>query len=179
MRYLLDKVTARRILEGMLKLVENKCITAAETSALYFYRKSIFNGIELYILPQTNKVLYRLAHLSRYTEIIHRFNTETQVLYPAQYYKRWKRRMQEYGFTNEDSEVLAIATFGTTQNKDILGMHGVVTFDRPMINQWKTKHVVIKQRLFDMQRNLISPYCAVALPIVELPDFFANLIIGN
>ena len=50
MRYLLDKVTARRILEGMLKLVENKNTTDVETSALYFYRKSIINGVELYIL---------------------------------------------------------------------------------------------------------------------------------
>ena len=57
MRYLLDKVTARHILEGMLKLVENTKIAAAETSALYFYRKSIINGIELYIHPQTNKIL--------------------------------------------------------------------------------------------------------------------------
>lgn len=58
MRYLLDKVTARHILEGMLKLVENKSISAAETSALYFYRKSKINEIELYILPHTKNILW-------------------------------------------------------------------------------------------------------------------------
>ena len=179
MRYLLDKVTARHILEGMLKLVENTKITAAETSALYFYRKSIINGIELYIHPQTNKILNRIEHLSRYTEIIRHFKADIHVLYPAQYFKRWKRRLQEYGFTIEDSEVLALATFGTTQDRDILGMHGVATFDKPMINQWKKRQTVIQQRLLNMQRNLSSPYCRVSLPIVESPDFIVNLIVRN
>lgn len=179
MRYLLDKVTSRHTLEGLLKLIENQSITDAETSALYFFRKSVINGSELYILPHTKKILDRLEPLSRYTEIIRRFNRDTQVLYPAQYFKRLKRRIQEYGFTNEDSEVLALATFGTTQNKDILGVHGIVTFDRPMINQWKTQHAVIQKRLFNMQRNLSSPYCKVSLPIVEHPEFIANLIVRN
>ena len=36
MRCLLDKVTARHIMEGMLKLVEGRSTTSAELFALYF-----------------------------------------------------------------------------------------------------------------------------------------------
>ena len=47
-------------------------------------------------------------------------------------FKRWTRRLKEYGFTKEDAEVLALATFGTTLNGDILGMHILATSDQPM-----------------------------------------------
>ena len=139
MRCLLDKVTARHIMEGMLKLAEGRKVTDAELFALYFYRRAYFGRIELFILPHTHKLLKRLEHLSRYAILIHRFMAATQVSHPAQYFKRWARRLQEYGFTKEDSEVLALGTFGTGPNKDFLGMHAVATFDKP-VNNPKLKH---------------------------------------
>ena len=53
MRCLLDKVTARHIMEGMLKLAEGRKVTDAELFALYFYRKTIFSGIDLFIIFTT------------------------------------------------------------------------------------------------------------------------------
>lgn len=134
MRCLLDKVTARHIMEGMLKLVEGRSVTFTDTElfALHFYQRAHSNNITLFILPQTYNLLKRLNHLSRYVVIIRHFLAATQVSYPARYFKRWKRRLQEYGFTKEDAEVLALATFGTTPNGDILGMHIVATSDQPM-----------------------------------------------
>ena len=170
MRCLLDKVTARHIMEGMLKLVEGRSTTSAELFALYFYRRASSRNITLFILPQTYNLLKRLNHLSRYVVIIRRFLAATQVSYPARYFKRWARRLQEYGFTKEDAEVLALATFGTTPNGDILGMHTVVTSDQPMINQWRAYHGEIQERLSNMQRNLEDPYCHVSLPTVERPE---------
>ena len=73
MRCLLDKVTARRIMEGMLKLVEGREVTSTELFALYFYRRSPSNGIALFILPQTHNLLKRLEHLSRYVVLIRSF----------------------------------------------------------------------------------------------------------
>ena len=170
MRCLLDKVTARHIMEGMLKLVEGRSTTSAELYALYFYQRASSRNITLFILPQTYNLLKRLNHLSRYIVIIHRFLAATQVSYPARYFKRWARRLQEYGFTKEDAEVLALATFGTTPNGDILGMHMVVTSDQPMINQWKARHGEIQKRLSNMQRNFEDPYSQVSLPTVERPE---------
>ena len=170
MRCLLDKVTARHIMEGMLKLVEGRTVTSTELFALYFYQRACSGGITLFILPQTHNLLKRLEHLSRYLVIIQRFLEATQVLYPAQYFKRWARRLREYGFTKEDAEVLALATFGTTPNRDILGMHVVATSDQPMINQWKANHGELQKRLSNMQRNLEVPYCHVSLPTVERPE---------
>ena len=170
MRCLLDKVTARHIMEGMLKLVEERSVTVAESLALDFYRRTNFNNITLFILPQTYNLLNRLNHLSRYAVIIRHFLAATQVSYPARYFKRWTRQLKEYGFTKEDAEVLALATFGTTSNGDILGMHILATSDQPMINQWRTCHRDIQKRLLHMQQNLEAPYCHVSLPTVERPE---------
>ena len=175
MRCPLDKVTARHIMEGMLKLGEGRSMTSADIFALYFYQRAHSNNITLFILPQTYNLLKRLNHLSRYVVIIRRFLAATQVSYPARYFKRWARRLQEYGFTKEDAEVLALATFGTTSSGDILGIHMVATSDQPMINQWRAYHGKIQKRLSNMQRNLEVPYCHVSLPIVERPELIRTL----
>ena len=171
MRCLLDKVTARHIMEGMLKLIKGRRVTSTELFALYFYQRASPGDITLFILPQTHNLLKRLEHLPRYVVLIRRFLAATQVCHPARYFKRWTRRLREYGFTKEDAEVLALSTFGTTANGDVLGMHVVATFDQPMINQWSAQREEIQRRLSDMQRNLETPYCHVFLPTVERPEF--------
>jgi hypothetical protein len=173
MRCLLDKVTARHIMEGMLRLVEGRTVTPAELFALYFYRRARPRGIELFITPQTERLLKRLEHLPRYAGLIRRFLGTTKVSLPARYFKRWARRLREYGFTSEDADVLALATFGTTQDVDVLGMHVVATFDQPMINQWDAQQAEIQQQLTNMRRNLRGPYRHVSLPTVERPERIA------
>lgn len=170
MRCLLDKVTARHIMEGLLKLVEGRTVTSAELLALYFYQRARSNEITLFILPQTHNLLKRSEHLQRYVTIIRHFLGATQVVQPARYFKRWARRLREYGFTKEDAEVLALATFGTTLNRDVLGMHVIATFDQPMINQWEAHQIAIRERLSNMQRNLAVPYNNASLPTVEHPE---------
>ena len=181
MRCLLDKVTARHIMEGMLKLVEGRTVTSAELFALYFYRRARPGGIELFILPQTENLLRRLEQFPRYAVLIRRFLGTMKVFRPARYFKslakrdpdlsgRWARRLREYGFTKEDAEVLALATFGTTEDVDVLGMHVVATFDQPMMNQWSAQQAEIQKRLSNMRRNLRGPYRHVSLPTVERPE---------
>lgn len=50
MRCLLDKVTARHIMEGLLKLVEGRTVTSVALLALYFYQRARSNEITLFIL---------------------------------------------------------------------------------------------------------------------------------
>ena len=175
MRCLLDKVTARHMMEGMLKLVAGRTVTSTELFALYFYQHTRSSGTTLFILPQTHNFLKRLEHLSRYVLLIHHFLAVAQVAQPARYFKRWARRLREYGFTKEDAEVLALATFGTTSSGDILGMHVVATFDQPMINRWTAQRTEIQRRLLNMQRHLEPPYCHVSLPTVERPELIRIL----
>ncbi|MFH1908935.1 MAG: hypothetical protein ABIL11_16400 [Chloroflexota bacterium] len=86
MRCLLDKVVARRTVEGLLRLAEG-------------------NSLE--------------------------------VAFPTRYFTRWSRRLQEFGFTPEDARVLALASFGSNQDGNILGMHWVATYDQPSMSLWR------------------------------------------
>ena len=175
MRCLLDKVTARHIMQGLLKLTEGRDPTDAELFALDLYSRASAQSISLFILPQTEKVLQRLARLPHFAALIRSFLARTQVVQPTRYFKRWARRLRDYGLTKEDAEVLALATFGTNQYADILGMHVVVTFDQPMIHQWTAQQEAIQKRLSSMQHNLTVPYSHAPLPKVQCPEDILGL----
>lgn len=175
MRCLLDKVTARHIMGGLVKLSEGRSTTDAESFALDLYNRAAPSGIALFILPQTEQVLRYLERLPHYAPLILLFRSQTQVTYPTRYFKRWARRLRDYGFTREDTGVLAIATFGTTSAADMLGMHVIATFDQPMINQWEARQTAIATRLGDMLRNLREPYCHAPKPLVQRPEDILGL----
>ena len=121
-------------------------------------------------MPATERVLQRLSGRSRYDAIIQLFLQGVEVVFPTRYFKRWARRLQEYGFSSEDAGVLAVATFGTDREGTILGMHAVVTFDQPLINQWTVQHTTIQTHLSAMRRDLPMPYSQAGLPLVLRPE---------
>lgn len=169
-RCLLDKVTTRRVMEGLLKLGEGRELSEEELFALDLFQRAKVQGIQLFVVPQTENVLRRLEALPRYSAVIHLFRSRTKVTVPARYFKRWARRLREHGFTREDAAVLALATFGTTSDANVLGMHFVATFDLSMINQWSMQNTAIHARLAAMQRDLPIPYRYAPLPQVLRPE---------
>jgi hypothetical protein len=169
MRCLLDKVTARRILEGLLKLAEARELTDDEIFALDFFERAAHEGLRLFIVPPTHKVLRQLHDLPRYAALIEIFLTRVELASPTRYFKRWARRVQDYGFTPEDANVLALATFCTGQEGDFLGVHTVVTFDQPMMHHWELQRSAIQEHLTTMRKDLPEPYRSAALPHVLHP----------
>jgi hypothetical protein len=167
-RCLLDKVTARRMTEGLLGLAEGRELSEEELLALDLYERASAQGIQLFIVPPSESVLRRLASLPRYSAVVQLFLNRTEAALPARYFKRWARRLRDY-FTREDAAVLALATFGTSKDTDVLGMHFVVTFDQPLINQWSLQQNRIGKRLDAMRRDLRAPYDRVTLPQVLHP----------
>jgi len=170
MRCLLDKVTARYIVQGLLKLAENRSLTREEISALDLFSLAHLSEIQFFIVPQTVSVLERLVQLPHYTRIIQLFLGRVEVIIPARYFKRWTRRLRDYGFTKEDAAVLALATFGTNKASNILGTDIIATFDQPMINQWSVQHSAIVGRLKAMQNDISVPYSQAKLPQVLHPE---------
>jgi hypothetical protein len=57
MRFLLDKVTARRILEGLLKLAEARDLTAEEIVALDLYERAGSDGLRQFMVPSTGSTV--------------------------------------------------------------------------------------------------------------------------
>ncbi len=167
MRCLLDKVTARYAVQGLLKLAEGRDLTGEELFTLDLFSHS--QTLRLFIVPPTANVLHSLAQMVQYSAIIHLFLDRVEIALPTRYFKRWARRLRDYSFTREDAAVLALSIFGTDENATILGMHFVVTFDQAMINNWSVQQAAIQQRLTAMQSDIPAPYCHVSLPQVLCP----------
>jgi hypothetical protein len=170
-RCLLDKVTARRIIEGSLKLAEKRSLSDDELFALDFYYRANAQAIGLFVVPPTAQILRRLEDWPRYEAIIRPFLAGTQAALPTRYFKRWTRRLRDFGFTPEDAAVLALATFGTNEGGTILGMDSIATFDRPMIQNWAVQYPSIRERLTAMQQDLPHPFRDASLPQVQRPEY--------
>lgn len=170
MRCLLDKVTARYIVQGLLKLAEGRSPTRAEISALDLFSLAYPPAMQFFIVPQTVSVLERLIRLAYYTAVIQFLLNRVKVITPARYFKRWARRLRDYGFTKEDAAILALASFGTNEARNILGTDIIATFDQPMINQWSVRHSAIEARLEAMQNDVSVPYSLAKLPQVLHPE---------
>jgi len=171
MRCLLDKVVARRTVEGLLRLAEGNSLSEQELFAVDLLYATVEGRIRLFIVPSSKSVLDLLYRLPRYTVVIQAFLDRTEVAFPTRYFTRWSRRLREFGFTPEDARVLALASFGSNQDGNILGMHWVATYDQPLMSLWTLKQAAIARRLKAMCDQIPHPYSQVGLPKVSKPGF--------
>lgn len=170
MRCLLDKVTARYILQGFLKLAENRNPTIEEIYALDLFSRADPDVLRLFVTPPAFNILQKLAQMPKYSELVHLFLEQIEVALPSRYFKRWARRLREFGFTREDAAVLASASFSTDRKSAILGMRFVATFDQPMMRHWLSEQEFIRKRFAAMKKEIPMPYCRASLPQVLRPE---------
>ena len=173
MRCLLDKVTARYAVQGLLKLAEGRELTEEELFTLDLLARSQPPTTRLFIAPPSANVARTLARLPRYSGVTLHFLSQVGVAQPARYFKRWARRLRDYGFAREDAVILALATFGTDEEGTILGMDFVATYDRSMIRHWSSQREVIQDHLTAMQQDIPVPYSHASLPLVQCPEQIA------
>lgn len=160
---LLDKNVVRRAIEGIGKAQIGRPLTDEERAALLLLLTAEQNGLTLFISVGTQHILLRYGD---YPDI-RVFNRFVRILRPARYFKRWSRRLREHGFTREDAQVLALATFGTDPITTRLGADWLATFDQPLINHFTVQHQRLLRRLNAMTTQLPSPYNSARLPDVR------------
>ncbi len=161
---LLDKNVARNYLAALVKLARSTPLEASEQVAFDLLNGETLKGKRIFIVEATDTVL---EGLQRKYPIIHDFRDRVEIMVPARYFKRWARRLQEFGFTREDARVLSLGTFGTDAERSLLGVDEVLTFDRPMSNLFAEKKVKIQQRLDAFKREVEPPYNDARLPILK------------
>lgn len=89
MRCLLDKVTARYTVQGLLRLAENRNPTAEEMFAPDLLSRAGSEDIRLFITLPAFNILQKLAAMPKYSEIIYIFLNQTELALPSRYFKRW------------------------------------------------------------------------------------------
>ncbi len=169
-RCLLDKVVARYLLQGLLKMSRGQELLARELLCVDLFGQSSNAQLQLCISPATEHVLGQIAQTPKYEPLIRFFTTRVMTLYPTRYFKRWSRRLKELGFSREDAAILALATFGTDETEQYTSAAYVATADLPLIRHWETQYEAIEKRFSAMQNQLPEPYCHFELPEVLLPE---------
>ncbi|MFN8488075.1 MAG: hypothetical protein U0350_10810 [Caldilineaceae bacterium] len=167
---MLDKVTVRYAVRGLLKLSLGQTINTDEEAALRVFSLGNQQDVGLFIAPATANVLQQFAQTARYTHLIQLFLKQVEIAHPTRYYKRWARRLRAFGFTREDAAILALATFSSDTLDKTLGMDYVVTFDQPMINHWCEQQSSIQAKLAAMCVDIPAPYSKVRTPQVVAPQ---------
>ena len=164
-RALLDKNVARKFLQALEKKERGIALDASEQSAIQTIDAEIAKGKRLFIVPQTQNILrgYFEGNIK-----VESFLDRVEVIVSGRYYKRWARRLQEFGFTREDARVLSHGTFGTDDEERFIGVHEVLTFDKPLVNLFDEKRERIQAKLDAMKRDLEPPYDEAELPDVRL-----------
>jgi hypothetical protein len=167
-RCLLDKVVVRYTLDGMLNLSLGRDLTGQQVAALRLFQSAATPPVQRFIAPASANILGRLQSIPRFARLIQVFLSRAPIATPTRYFTRWSRRVREFGFSPEDAWLLALGSFCTNQNRDILGMHCFITYDHPLVNLWHQEHNALERRLNAMRRQLTAPYNLVQLPSVQL-----------
>lgn len=159
---LLDKSVARRIVEALYHLDD---LSYEEEVVLEQWRQLQAEQVRLFIPAGAANILQRFVHLLE----IRTFLATVEPLRSGRYLKRWAQRLRQHNFTREDALVLALATYGTDTQGDILGVKTLVTLDQPLIRNFENQQPRLQARLKAMTRQLPAPYHHATLPEVLLP----------
>ncbi len=168
-RLLLDKNVVRRYFEGVSTLAYGRALAEEEREAILLvhlaHRKEqrLFIPIEAFNLLQVHGRQVAPAETLVFLKCV-------EVLYHGRYFKRWARRLRMRTFSREDAKVLALGTFGTNEAGEILGVHIIVTYDRPLLTKWELEREEIAEHLLAMTGNLRSPFAQARLPDVRRPE---------
>jgi len=160
--YLLDKNVVRRIVEGLTHPDE---LADEEVTAIALWRALRQSKSRMFVSAETANIMGRF---STWREI-RLFLDTVEIMNAGKYFKRWARRLREYGFTQEDAKVLGLATYGTDAAGEILGVGVMVTFDRSLINNYEVQRAALERHLQAMTAQLSLPFRDVGLPEVMHP----------
>ncbi len=160
--YLLDKNVVRRIIEG---LIHPGRLTDEEATAIALWRALRRSRSRTFISAETANIMGRF---STWREV-RLFLDTVETMYTGRYFKRWSRRLRERGFNREDAKVLGLATYGTDTAGEILGVEVIVTFDRPLINNYEVQRPALERHLQTMTPQLSLPFREAGLPEVMHP----------
>lgn len=163
---LLDKNVARRAISGIARAQLGIALNPHEVASVALFDRGLQERACLYI---SSELFHTLQQWTAHPEV-QLFLANVQVLRISHYFKRWARRLGDFGFSYEDAKILAYGSFGTDEAGELLGVEFVATLDQPFINNYSKHREAIEIQLAAMTENLMPPFCHAALPVVMQPQ---------
>ncbi|RLC80346.1 MAG: hypothetical protein DRI61_05985 [Chloroflexi bacterium] len=149
----------RKAIASLIKVEFEHPLSAQELEALSLLYFAQRHDVRLFISEEAFNILGRFSRPE--IQIVLDF---VKVMKATRYFKRWARRLREYGFTREDAKLLA------------LGVQAILTFDLSLLNNYQLKRSHIEKRLDEMRKALPTPFNLVKLPSVMLPKEALTLL---
>lgn len=111
--WLLDKNVVRNALNALVRLDLGQPLVATDLPPLEVLRAARAGRIRGIISPELLNILHRRVHQPTVQTVL----ATLQVLHPTRYFRRWARRLHGEGFAFEDAKVIALGTFGMTEDE--------------------------------------------------------------
>jgi hypothetical protein len=108
---LLDKNVARRAISGTVRAQLGIALNSYEIASVTLFDMGLQERACLYI---SSELFHILQQRAVYPEV-RLFLENVQVMRISRYFKRWARRLGDFGFTYEDAKILAYGSFGTDE----------------------------------------------------------------
>jgi hypothetical protein len=131
-------------------------------------------GFTTYVTPETVNLAQRRDPL-----IAASLLTSLLTLRPGRYLYRWARRLHDFGFSREDSVILAYGSFGVDTQHQTFGAEVIVSTDQPLIRRFYEQHDSIARRFQRMVCQLALPYCFALLPTLMSPDEMLTMLMQS
>src|SRR5712691_5857474 len=169
---LLDKNIVRAVFEARVRVQRRRIPLPHQAQAAMVYQALQQAGFTTYVTPETVNLAQRRDPL-----IAASLLTPLMTLRPGRYLHRWARRLRDFGFSREDSVILAYGSFGLDARHQTFGAEVIVSTDQPLIRRFHEQHDSIARRFQRMSCQLAIPYRLAQLPtLMSLDEMLIMLI---
>ena len=159
----------RAVFEARVRVQRGRVPLPHQAQAAMVYQALRQVGLTTYVTPETVHSAQRRDLL-----IAASLFTPLTTLTPGRYLRRWARRLHDFGFSREDSVILAYGSFGVDSRHQTFGAEVIMSTDQPLIRHFHEQHDSIARRFQRMTCQLVLPYCLAQLPtLISLDEMSA------
>ena len=171
---LLDKNIVRAVFEARVRVQRRRIPLPHQAQAAIVYQALQQAGFTTYVTPETANSAQRRDPLIAASLLM-----PLTTLMQGHYLRRWARRLRDFGFSREDSVILAYGSFGMDSQRQTFGAEVIVSADQPLIRHFHEQHNSIAQRFQQMICQLALPYCWAQLPTLMSLDEMLTMLVQS
>jgi hypothetical protein len=135
---LLDKNIVRAVFEARVRVQRRRIPLPHQAQAAIVYQALQQVGFTTYVTPETANSAQRRDPLIAASLLM-----PLTTLTPGHYLRRWARRLRDFGFSREDSVILAYGSFGLDARHQTFGAEVIVSADQPLMRRFHEQHYSI------------------------------------
>lgn len=139
----------RAVFEARVRVQRGRIPLPHQAQAAIAYQALQQAGLIAYVTAETVNSAQRRDPL-----IAASLFTPLTTLTPGRYLRRWARLLRDFGFSREDSVILAYGSFGVDSRQQTFGAEVIVSTDQPLIRHVYEHHGSIARRFQRMISQL-------------------------